>query len=171
MVCPFRIQPSTSLNKKAGGVAKGKRRCGKCDVTFATNAEYMRHYHKNHPSEHVCSTCGKKFTSPFNLSRHQNAVHHRLKPFVCSFCDKCFGTQGDVDRHEQTVHLKQKNFECIPCKKRFAQSSCLHQHNRSFHSENPPTFACYFCDKAFTRRSSQMFHERKKHGATTNNAT
>ena len=194
------LQPSTSSNKQAD-VTKGKRRhansirCGKCDLTFATRKEYDRHHHKNHPSEHVCSTCGKKFPRQSFLSRHVNAVHRGLKPFVCSFCDKCFGqssanrheravhlrersftcsycdkmfsTRQVAETHERTVHLKQKNFECIPCKKRFTQSSGLHRHNRRFHSENPPNFVCSYCDKTFTQRSHQLRHEREKHGSVT----
>ena len=195
----FTLQPSTY---KKADVAKGKSfRCGKCEVTFVTKAEYNRHRRSGRPSgRHVCSTCGKKFGKQSHLSAHENADHRRLKPFVCSFCDKCFGKQGHADRHERavhlrersftcsycdkmfssrqyaetherTVHMKQKNFECVPCKKRFAQSGDLQQHNLRFHSDNPPTFTCSYCDKTFTHRSNRLRHERKKHSSTTNVAT
>ena len=51
----------------------------------------------------MCEIC-HKWISRYQLKRHQNTVHFKIKPYPCRFCSKCFGTAGNRTSHERSVH-------------------------------------------------------------------
>ena len=70
---------------------------------------------------HACQTCGKVFTRPDNLKRHEK-MHMNDKQHRCSKCDKTFYRYSDMKRHEKQVHEKraaQREYHCTICGETF----------------------------------------------------
>lgn len=51
-----------------------------------------------------CKSCDKLFFSGYNLERHVQNVHLRLRPFQCTKCDKSFKQGSILKKHMATVH-------------------------------------------------------------------
>ena len=52
--------------------------------------------------KNVCDSCGKHFTSNYNLKTHFKTVHEKRRDFICMDCGKCFGTLAQKNRHANT---------------------------------------------------------------------
>lgn len=52
----------------------------------------------------VCEQCDVFFKTKYNLNRHQNSVHEKIRPFSCPVCNKGFTQKGNMQRHEKMIH-------------------------------------------------------------------
>lgn len=48
-----------------------------------------------------CNACGKHFSTKYNLRKHVEALHLKLKPFACPLCAKRFAYQHSHFQHMQ----------------------------------------------------------------------
>ncbi|XP_034471944.1 zinc finger protein 484-like isoform X2 [Drosophila innubila] len=55
-------------------------------------------------SSKACERCGKCFSKPSLLRRHQ-VVHNKEKPFSCSDCSSHFSQQSSLQRHVRAKHM------------------------------------------------------------------
>jgi len=52
-----------------------------------------------------CNACGKQFSTKYNLRKHVEALHLKLKPYTCQTCTKTFAYKHSYCQHMQ-VHLR-----------------------------------------------------------------
>jgi uncharacterized C2H2 Zn-finger protein len=70
--------------------------CPCCEHTFATDAELVKHMHKEHPALQ-CPACGSSFKHARDLLRHHRYVH---EPVPCQHCLHLMHTLAQL----QSVH-------------------------------------------------------------------
>ena len=92
--------------------------------------------------------CPKGFVSKFNLRRHINVAHLRIRAHECPVCQKKMASKQNVKEHLY-IHTGEKPFQCpLPtCGKRFRQASHLAFHKRTHCHQSPlplcpPTASC-----------------------------
>lgn len=82
---------------------------------------------------YVCNfqDCFRTFRTKFNLKRHINSFHFKLKRFKCEQCSKCFASKQNLKEHSY-IHTGERFYKCpeLNCGKRFKQPSQLLVHNR-----------------------------------------
>ncbi|PIO13324.1 hypothetical protein AB205_0151580, partial [Aquarana catesbeiana] len=111
---------------------------------------------------HLCSFCGKQFTTHANVVRHMR-THTGDRPYSCDICGKSF-TQKSILLNHQKVHTGDRPFPCPDCGKCFAKSSDVIRHRRVHTGERP--YLCLECGKSFTQkfrlRNHQHYHNEEK---------
>ncbi|XP_077322646.1 zinc finger protein 184-like isoform X2 [Lithobates pipiens] len=111
---------------------------------------------------HLCSFCGKQFTTHANVVRHMR-THTGDRPYSCDICGKSF-TQKSILLNHQKVHTGDRPFLCPDCGKCFAKSSDVIRHRRVHTGERP--YLCLECGKSFTQkfrlRNHQHYHNEEK---------
>ena len=51
------------------------------------------------------SRCSKSYRTKYNLRRHINSNHLKIKEFICVYCSKLFACKQNLTGHEK-LHLK-----------------------------------------------------------------
>jgi hypothetical protein len=76
-------------------------------------------------------TCGKMFSTKFNLRRHINVSHLDIKAYACEVCLKNFASKQNLKEHF-FIHTGEKPFACPvqKCGRRFRQASQLSFHKK-----------------------------------------
>lgn len=108
------------------------RRCEmKRHVAEVHTINGARRFQCNHPS------CEKSFTRKDALAKHQVVKHQGKRRFVCPTCSEKFTSRYDLSRHNIRVHSNvKKRFSCEFCKAGFSQKSQLTMHKGRVHSSN-----------------------------------
>ena len=111
----------------------------------------------NKNNEFCCETCGQVFKQLWQLTRHIQVKHIRVRPFSCPHCPRKFYDKYELKYH-QRLHEDVEDFCCNVCGRRFARRSGLRAHMRSHTGEKP--FDCSTCGKSFAHLNSLATHER-----------
>ena len=74
--------------------------------------------------------CSKAYNTKFNLKRHVDTHHLRVKHFVCEYCRHEFSSKQNMVEHRY-LHSGLKPFRCTACPASFRQASQLSLHKRS----------------------------------------
>jgi len=81
------------------------------------------------PCVQECTTCGKAFQRPSDLTVHAQ-VHTGERPFRCYACGSAFAQSGALTKHLR-LQFGDKPCFCDTCGKAFATSSGLAEHVRT----------------------------------------
>ncbi|OMJ83228.1 hypothetical protein SteCoe_15880 [Stentor coeruleus] len=73
--------------------------------------------------------CGSEYATKFNLKRHVESVHMKLKKFKCQICGVLFSSKQSIKEHFH-IHMGFMPFKCVACDKSFRQASQLSLHKR-----------------------------------------
>ncbi|XP_034031007.1 zinc finger protein 184 [Thalassophryne amazonica] len=122
----------------------------------------------------VCKYCGKMFTFPSALIRHER-VHTGEKPYKCDICGKAFGQAYFLRVHELT-HWSVKRYNCTRCGKSFTHYSNARNHicrtpeigEDCQYSRRPKpslTYTCHICKNVFGQLQEFNNHMKAHTGA------
>ncbi|KAJ8901385.1 hypothetical protein NDN08_007231 [Rhodosorus marinus] len=112
--------------------------------------------------QYRCETCGMTFVRGYDMKRHVNAVHQKIRDFKCTHCMKTFTQSGHLHEHIRVVHSGVNVFPCSTCKKRFGAESKLLRHIRTVH-ENARNFTCKVCKNTYKEKAYLKRHLRNQH--------
>ncbi len=73
--------------------------------------------------------CEKAYSTRYNLKRHVETIHQKMKKHQCSECMRWFASKQNLVEHIYT-HTGDRPFECTICGKAFRQASLLSLHRR-----------------------------------------
>ena len=144
-------------SQKCKNVRRKEYSCDECD--YKTHWPKCLREHKKRVHEmggYPCDTCGKKFDTLENLTRHKETQH--AGEFSCPDCPKTFKHLKSRDRHRRTHHSmirtdfgffmlepaqvnttvkKKAGFDCIEqgCYKHFKDRRGLNNHNSRAHGQ------------------------------------
>lgn len=82
---------------------------------------------------HTCpfESCGKCYSTSWNLNQHIARFHYDLKQFHCVHCGKSFASKQNLCQHSN-IHTGKRPFRCQEpgCTETFRYGSQLWQHKR-----------------------------------------
>lgn len=78
----------------------------------------------------IFNECGKSFRTKFNLKRHIETTHIKLKKFKCDVCSKLYSSKQNLIEHRY-LHTGERPFHCEVCLENFRQASQLSLHKRT----------------------------------------
>ena len=90
-------------------------------------------------ARHSCEACGKVFTRPDKLKRHEK-THTNEKQHQCDKCDKSFHRMSHLQRHVKQVHERraaQREYKCSTCGETFYNLAPFRAHQQTAHSKPP----------------------------------
>ncbi|XP_061474930.1 zinc finger protein 665-like isoform X2 [Rhineura floridana] len=137
----------------------GPYRCSSCGKIYTTHYNLRRHQ-QIHPEcrTQKSSNRGKSFAYSWSFTEHQKAhVKEEYHPHKCSYCGKVFRVKSVLYRHLQ-IHIKGKPYKCTTCGKAFAYRYTLAHHQEVHELEQPYPHKCSFCGKAFRTPTSLRRH-------------
>nr|CAI5865333.1 unnamed protein product [Callosobruchus analis] len=100
-----------------------------------------------------CMNCNRSYIRRYTLNRHLRYECGKNAQFRCDFCDKTFHLNSNCQKHIL------KPFACCSCWRSYMRKNELVRHTR-YECGKEPSFKCYYCHKAFHRRSNCNDHMR-----------
>ncbi|CAG9789649.1 unnamed protein product, partial [Diatraea saccharalis] len=136
------------------------RACYLCPMRVPTFKRSLHLEEVHGVSRPTCNACGKKFSYPNQVIRHQKAFHMDEKMFQCTQCDMKCATRWQLARHSDK-HSTKRPYRCEYCDKTFKWKKNLKTHIMIHRDERP--HVCDVCKEAFVQQSSLKYHLMKKH--------
>lgn len=90
---------------------------------------------------HLCTLCGKSYSSLHNLNDHLER-HANLRKYPCPECPSRFNCHVDMIKHAE-IHKKEKRHVCDRCGARFTRGYSLYMHTLSHTTRK--SFKCDQC--------------------------
>merc|ERR1711976_676568 len=81
---------------------------------------------------HLCSLCGRSFSSTTNLKKHTEAVHDK-KEYTCEHCNEIFKTEYHYKHHKAFVHEGKATVKCPICEAELKSKQTLRTHINFMH--------------------------------------
>jgi len=93
--------------------------------------EYSQKRSKTFLNLYCCmhADCDSEYSTKFNLKKHVESVHMKVKKFKCPSCCVYFSSKQSLQEHTN-IHTGAMPFKCILCEKYFRQASQLSLHKR-----------------------------------------
>lgn len=113
-----------------------EKQCNKCNFkTFSvkTMDSHKRKMHGNKSKLPTCQKCGRTFTLPRSLERHEEKYCGVEAKLSCEHCLFVTKSKFSLKRHLQSIHYKiftNVRFECQNCLKEFSSL-----YSRDFHAK------------------------------------
>ena len=145
--------------------------CEECDQTFRCELMRKRHISRCHAEKvHMCSTCGRMFSTIEALKTHLKSHHEGpkkpdLPPAQCQYCSRSFKLIHSLKRHIKQHHnpsgivLPKQQQPCPTCGKLVVRLD-LHMRNHS----KDKKYKCNFCSSSFLWHSQLKRHCNSLHG-------
>ncbi|XP_018009661.1 zinc finger protein 85-like isoform X2 [Hyalella azteca] len=92
------------------------------------------HVRRNKEKTLKCHVCAAAFRFKWQLVRHINAVHLKLRPHKCSKCDYASSEVTYLQTHLNSAHAELKQFKCTVCCINFSSPAFLQLHVINAHS-------------------------------------
>mmetsp|Transcript_219 Transcript_219/g.690 ORF Transcript_219/g.690 Transcript_219/m.690 type:complete len:528 (+) Transcript_219:134-1717(+) len=115
----------------------------------------------------ACPSCAVSFKRKYDMQRHANSVHNRVRQFNCPQCSKSFAQTSHVRVHVETVHHGRRSQACDQCNQTFGTKEKLARHRRAVHVKERSCI-CSVCGKSFFQNSDLRRHCRAKHADVEN---
>nr|BAK03148.1 predicted protein [Hordeum vulgare subsp. vulgare] len=113
---------------------------------------------------HLCSVCGRTYSSASNLKVHEKLHDPNRRRHVCTVtpCKKSYSTEADLKIHMRS-HRGEFAYKCsFPgCTEVFVRASQLYAHERVH--DNITMLKCGVCNKRFRMKSDLNVHEQTQH--------
>lgn len=102
--------------------------CDLCDRNFCDETKLKQHYLVHSPASLVCSRCGLKCSSSYQLSVHKKSHLRNLKErrYTCEVCRKTFLERIMYNIHRR--HCGSKQYTCNLCDQTFWHEYSLRLH-------------------------------------------
>lgn len=161
--------------------------CEECGVKVKSKTLLAKHMKMHSTSPQHCSQCFKVFSTPLQLTEHEERVHYPKK-IQCSKCAKRFSTEKMLRTHNRLEHVaalcklcfvqfpsktalkahldKHDVLKCPQCEKTFVnkQTYRIHCKQCGSNEERVASFFCDICGKGYIRKNGVRTHLKTDHG-------
>jgi KRAB domain-containing zinc finger protein len=151
---------STRRSHLVGAHREKQFSCETCGKTFSTKFN-LRSHQQMHIYESIeCPTCKKTFKNPNSLKIHIRLAHDRIKEtFECPICAKLV-SKTYLNTHLQ-LHTGERPYQCKLCGDTFKLQAHLSSHCMKHTKERP--HKCTICKKTFIHIHHLTNHLRSAH--------
>ncbi|KAI8427110.1 hypothetical protein MSG28_014738 [Choristoneura fumiferana] len=105
----------------------------------------------------TCGACGKKFSYPHQVTKHQKIFHMGERNYKCDQCDMAFCTQKGLKQHEYR-HSDARDFTCLQGHEDGIASFCTTAEN-----DGTKEYTCVVCERVFKKWAHFSQHYRHVH--------
>ncbi|KAI8433882.1 hypothetical protein MSG28_015820, partial [Choristoneura fumiferana] len=161
--------------------------CEECGVRLKSKSLLAKHMKMHSTSPQPCSQCFKVFSTPLQLTEHEERVHYPKK-IQCTKCSKMFSTEKMLRTHNRLEHVaalcklcfvqfpskmalkahldKHDILKCPQCEKSFVnkQTYKIHCKQCGSNEERVASFFCDICGKGYIRKNGVRTHLKTDHG-------
>ncbi|KAH8382092.1 hypothetical protein KR009_001770 [Drosophila setifemur] len=136
---------------------RSKQECTTCGKVFSSWYQLQKHISEEHSKQpnHVCPICGVIRRDEEYLELHMN-LHEGKTEKQCRYCDKSFSRPVNTLRHMR-MHWDKKKYQCEKCGLRFSQDNLLYNHRLRHEAEENPII-CSICNVSFKSRKTFNHH-------------
>lgn len=135
---------------------QARLKCAHCKYSCVLKERLGQHLLSHSAKVHSCGKCEARFTTTYNLNRHNVIVHTKKKRFKCSLCNYDSYFKNDLKKHKQ-CHEKTNSF------KRFEILDLTKQLSDDVDTE---VFKCRICSSTFDNKPSLKLHILQHTGST-----
>ncbi|KAI8433887.1 hypothetical protein MSG28_015820 [Choristoneura fumiferana] len=152
--------------------------CEECGVRLKSKSLLAKHMKMHSTSPQPCSQCFKVFSTPLQLTEHEERVHYPKK-IQCTKCSKMFSTEKMLRTHNRLEHVaalcklcfvqfpskmalkahldKHDILKCPQCEKSFVnkQTYKIHCKQCGSNEERVASFFCDICGKGYIRKNGE----------------
>ena len=112
--------------------------------------------------KYVCEECNHVAGSNYNLVRHKEGVHEKMKNYSCEECGYTAQQKVTIKTHYRLKHTEEKKFECRQCKYAAQLKSTLDRHIKSVHDKAGKK-NCELCDYKTSQNTDMQKHIKAVH--------
>ena len=170
-ICDFCTDTTSSIrtHRKIHFPAVKTFDCDKCNKVFRTRSRLSRHQISLHDEsaekKFKCEQCDRPFLEKYNMMKHIDLVHNKVKRFFCKECGKGLYKRCDllhhiVVKHPDTTQPPQE-WKCVECKKTYPHSRALKHHTRVVHN-SIPRYPCDPCGQKFKTKQHLLRHSKRE---------
>ncbi|XP_043252103.1 uncharacterized protein LOC122397159 isoform X7 [Colletes gigas] len=137
-VCPScnrRFSNDRLMGRHFGKMHRNHYRCKRCQYIYESKDILEEHYkfHEKKSSLLECPTCHKKYKHMWGLKRHQIREHSTIEPKAICNEDEDSLMSNDESQNQKMIRLRAKTYACQYCENAYSENSHLVAHKRLTH--------------------------------------